>query len=115
MVNIGAIYKCDICGNEEFLKQTKHHAHNGGWGCYSEYDTSNGWVHKSEIGDMCPECSNKLKEKLIVKYGFTEDHVKCYLNNFRDRYICDPHGDCPRIGKCKKIAQTEKHGTKYGG
>lgn len=118
MRKIGAMYICNICGKEEFLKETNHYQLSGGWGCTTEYDTSAGWIYKSKLGDVCPECSSKLKDELILKYGITEDHCKCYLENFQDAYTC--HRDalkCPKYNKydkCAEIANVENHGSIHG-
>ena len=79
MKNIGALYKCDICGKEEFLKRTHHTTLSGGWGCREKFDESEGWVYKSKIGDICPNCSNKLQDKIISKYGISKKQARCYL------------------------------------
>lgn len=40
MRDIGALYKCDICGKEEFLKRIEHTQLSGGWGCCEKFDES---------------------------------------------------------------------------
>ena len=115
MRDIGALYKCDICGKEEFLKRIDHTQLSGGWGCCEKFDESEGWVYKSRIGDICPTCSNKLETELISKYGITKNHAVCYLKNYQDRYVCDPNtGTCLNYKKCGEISHNENHGTRHG-
>ena len=114
MKRIGAMYKCNICGKEEFLKEISHTQLSGGWGCKTKYDTSAGWIYKSKLGDVCPDCSSKLKDELISKYEITEDHCKCYLENFQYAYTCQHDARmCSNYEKCAEIRNIEDHGGTY--
>lgn len=116
MRKIGALYKCDICGKEEFLKRTDHFQLSGGWGCCEEFDESEGWVYKSKIGDICPNCSDKLQNKIVSKYEVSKNQARCYLKNYQDRYVCDSNktGICSNYKKCAEISDGENHGTRHG-
>lgn len=114
MFEVGAMFKCNMCGKEEFLKRTKHSQSSGGWGCCEKFDKSTGWVYKSKIGDICPDCAEKMRSEISSKYNIDEDIVKCYLENYQYVHTCQHDArKCPNYNKCVEIFKGEGHGSSH--
>ena len=48
------------------------------------------------------------------KYEITEDHCKCYLENFQYAYTCQHDARmCSNYEKCAEIRDIEDHGGTY--
>lgn len=61
MIDIYKRYRCDSCGEEEFV---------------SESENIPGWTISTEVGDLCPEC-----------YNAWELHKKKFVEKMREKFF----------------------------
>lgn len=63
----GRLLICDRCGKEQFFKHINDGEMDGGFTRWNNFESSDGWSHEYEIGDLCPECTEEFE---ILKEEF---------------------------------------------
>lgn len=63
----GQMRICDRCKKKEFLKTIGEGETDGGYTRWNKFEVAKGWTVASDIGDLCPECS-ELFEQIKDKF-----------------------------------------------
>ena len=54
---------CDCCGIAVFLEEIEGFSH-------TYEDIPEGWTHRNDFGDMCPNCSRNYAKKMRDMFGY---------------------------------------------
>lgn len=69
----GQLRTCDRCGKTVFLKTVGDGETDGGYTRWNKFEDVKGWTTESDIGDLCPDCSELLN---ILKKNFKKEVEK---------------------------------------
>lgn len=69
----GQLRTCDRCGKTVFLKTIGDGETDGGYTRWNKFEDATGWRNERDIGDLCPECSQRFEE---LKQNFKKEIEK---------------------------------------